>query len=73
MRIRNGRDAKPGFGTPCDHLISYEPGLMPQVAGRLTHGKYCGVAVFTDHFSELIFLHLITSTIMGDYEWQDYL
>ena len=33
---------------------------MPQVAGRLTHGKYCGAAVFTDHFSELIFLHLIT-------------
>ena len=66
MGIRNGRDAKPGFGTSCDHLISHEPGLMPQVAGRLTHGKYCGAAVFTDHFSELIFFHLMTLTTMEE-------
>ena len=46
MGIRNGRDAKPGSGTSCDHLISHELGLMPQVTGRLTHGRYCGAAFF---------------------------
>ena len=54
MGIRNGRDAKPGAGTSCGHLISHEPGLMPQVTERLTHGRYCRAAVFTDHFSDII-------------------
>ena len=39
---------------------------MPQVCGRLTHMKYCGVAVFTDHFSNVSFPHLITSTSMEE-------
>ena len=33
--IRTPTDDKPGAGTSCDHLISHEPGLMPQVTGRL--------------------------------------
>ena len=63
--IRYGDD-KPGLGTSCDHLISHEPRLMSQVTGRLSHVKYCGVAVFTNHFSNVIFPHLITSTSMEE-------
>ena len=64
--IRAPIDDKPGVGTSCDHLISHDPGLMPQVTGRLTHNKYCGAAVFIDHFSNAIYPHLMTSTSMKE-------
>ena len=35
-RIRKDSD-KPGDHASCDHLISHEPGLIPQVTGRLTY------------------------------------
>ena len=64
--IREKTDDEPNAGTSCDHLISREPGLMAQVTGRLTHKRYYGAAVFTDHFSDLIYPHLITSTSMEE-------
>ena len=40
---------------------------MPQVTGRLAHGKYCGAAVFlTDYFPGVIFPRMITSTNMEE-------
>lgn len=56
MVIRNGRDTESGAGTSCDHLILYEPFIIPQFTGRLTHGRYCEAVLFTDHFSNSIFL-----------------
>ena len=64
--IINKTDNQPGAGTSCDHLISHGPGLMPQVTGRSTHKRYCGAAIFTYHFSDLIYPHLITSTNMEE-------
>ena len=39
---------------------------MPQVTRRLTHKRYCGAAIFTDHFSDLIYPHLIHFTNMEE-------
>ena len=59
--IRKKSD-KPGSSTSGDHIISHEPGLIPQVTGRLTYAKYDGAVVFSDHYSDFTYVHLITST-----------
>ena len=35
--IRRASENNPGDGTSCDHLVSQQPGLMPQSTGILTH------------------------------------
>ena len=42
----------PGSRTSTDHTISHEPGLIPQVTGRLTHKRYAGAVVYSDHYSD---------------------
>ena len=56
----------PGSGTSCDHIISHEPGLIPQVTGRLTYARYAGAIIFSDHFSDYTYPHLIQSTSMEE-------
>ena len=56
------RDEHPGSGTSCDHIISHEPGLIPQITGRLTYARYAGAIIFSDHFSDFTYPHMITST-----------
>ena len=56
------QDDYPGSGTSCDHIISHEPGLIPQVTGRLTHARYAGSIIFSDHYSDYTYVHMITST-----------
>ena len=75
--IRWDDDDNPGAGTSIDQLISTQSGLVPQTSGRLTRGRICGTNVMVDHFSNFIYVHLITS-ISGkqtlaakkSYEWQ---
>ena len=52
---------KVGSNTSCDHLISHEPGIIPQVTGRLTYERYVGAILFTDNFSNFTFTYLIKS------------
>ena len=56
------RDQRPGTGTSCDHIISKQPGLLPQLTGHLTHKRYGGAAVFVNHFSQYCHIHLMIST-----------
>lgn len=60
-KIRKGTD-KRGRKTSCDYPISHESGLIAQVTGRLTYQKYAGAIVFTDHFSDFTYTHLIRGT-----------
>ena len=60
------KDDDPGSGTSCDHLISHEPGLIPQVTGRLTYACNTGAIIFSDHFSDFTYPHLICSTSMEE-------
>ena len=64
--IRVQTNDKPEVGSSCNHLISYERGLIQQVTGRLTHTRYRLAAVFTDYFLDLIYPHLITFTSIDE-------
>ena len=55
-------DLSPGQGTSCDHIISKQPGLLPQVTGNPTNKRYGGAAVFVDHYSRHAYVHLMQST-----------
>ena len=64
--IRQQSHTKPGDGTSCDHLISKQPGLMPQSTGILTHARFWGSVIYVDHFSDFIYSHLIQGTTSAD-------
>ena len=64
--IRKKTHAKPGDGTSCDHLISKQPGLMPQSTGTLTHARFWGSVIYVDHFSDFIYSHLIQGTTSAE-------
>eukprot|EP00957_Ditylum_brightwellii_P147186 11207913-Ditylum_brightwellii.AAC.1 len=40
--IRKKHHTNPGDGTSADHVILHQPGLIPQVTGRLSHEKFWG-------------------------------
>ena len=60
--IRHYNCDKPGSGTSCDHIVSHEPGLIPQSTGTLTHKRFWGSVLFVDHMSDFMYNHLITGT-----------
>ena len=58
--IRDKTSGAPGSGTSCDHIISSQPGLIPQMRGSLSHEKFWGSILYCDHYSDLLFNHLIS-------------
>ena len=60
--IRKPNHDSPGKGTSCDHVVSHQPGLIPQSTGILSHTKFWGSVMFVDHYSDFVFNHLITGT-----------
>jgi hypothetical protein len=42
-----------------DHLISVQPGLIPQISGRLTCMQINGAMVIADHYSDHIYVFLM--------------
>jgi hypothetical protein len=47
--IRKESDMSPGARASTDQLVSAQPGLIPQISGRLTHQRVNGATVFVDH------------------------
>ena len=64
--IRDAKDTSPGSGTSCDHIISAQPGLIPQSTGTLTYKRFGGAVLFIDHFSGFQYVHLIQSTTAAE-------
>ena len=60
--IRRAEQDSPGKGTSCDHIVSHQPGLIPQSTGILTHEKFWGSILFVDHYSDFVLNHLIRGT-----------
>ena len=60
--IRKTEHNAPGKGTSCDHIVSHQPGLIPQSSGILTHEKFWGSVLFVDHHSDFVFNRLIIGT-----------
>ena len=60
--IRQPHHDAPGSGTSCDHVVSHQPGLIPQSTGILSNEKFWGSVLYADHHSDFLFNHLITGT-----------
>ena len=60
--IRKPHHDTPGAGTSCDHIISHQPGLIPQSTGIMTHERFWGSVLYVDHHSDYMYNHLITGT-----------
>ena len=59
--IRKATDLNPGDGTSADHLVSRQPGLMPQTSGILTYERFWGAVIFVDHATDFTHGHLVKS------------
>ena len=60
-KIRRDDDTAPGKGTSTNQLVSNQPGLVPQVSGRLTSARIVGATVYVDHFSDYTYVYLMRS------------
>ena len=58
--IRKEEHNYPGGGVSADQIISAQPGLVPQNAGKLTNKRINSVTVFVDHFSSFSYVVLMT-------------
>ena len=56
------RSTKPGEVVSVDQLESPIVGLIPQAKGSPTKLRYRAATIFVDHFSDLTYIHLQTST-----------
>ena len=64
--IRRMTDVNPSDGTSADHLVSRQPGLMPQSTGTLTHRRFWAAVIFADHATDFVYGHPICSTSSQD-------
>ena len=51
---------KPGQIVSVDQMISMQVGFIAQLKGGLTKKRYTATTVFTDHYSRLQYIHLMT-------------
>ena len=56
--IRDKTYTDPSSGTSCDHIVSVQPGLIPQALGT----RFWGSVLYADHYSDFLYNHLIFGT-----------
>ena len=57
--IRQSEQTKPGDGVLVDHIVSAQPGLIPQMSVFLTNQRLWGANTFVDHVSDYVYVHLM--------------
>ena len=57
--IRKPEHNIPGKCVSVDHLVSAQPGFIPQMSGHLTNMRIWAASVFVDHFTDYVFVHLM--------------
>ncbi len=69
-------DNRPGPKASLDHLVSAQPGLIPQIIGRLICMQVNGATIFVDHCSDHVYIFLMrdltldkTILVKHAYEW----
>ncbi len=74
--IRNKSDNYPGAKASLDHLVSAQPGIIPQISGKPTGLQVNGATIFVDHNSDHVYVFLMRDltpdeTILAKhaYEW----
>ncbi len=56
----------PGARASTDQLVSAQPGLIPQISGRLTHQHVNGATVFVDHCSDHVYAYLMRDLLLDE-------
>ena len=64
--IRHSDDNVPGACVSSDQLVSAQPGLIPQIGGRLTSSRIHCATIFVDHASSFVYSFLQRSTSQAD-------
>ena len=59
--IRQDSDDYPGKCVSTDQIVSAQAGLILQFSGHLTRARIWGAAIFVDHFSNHVHVHLMRS------------
>ncbi len=57
--IHKEADNAPGKCVSMNQLVSAQPGLVPQMSGFLTNLRIWGATIFTDHFSDYVYVALM--------------
>jgi hypothetical protein len=57
--IQKKSDNHPGARVSMDHLVSAQPGLIPQISGRFTSMRITGGTVIVDHYSDHVYVYLM--------------
>jgi hypothetical protein len=61
-----------------DHLVSAQPGLIPQISGKLTGLQVNGATIFVDHHSDHVYVFLmrdltLDQTILAKHAYERFL
>ena len=64
--IRKESENKPVYVVSVDQIQSAQPGLVPQLVGKLTSALICDSEVTMDHFSDLTYVYLMISTVQDE-------
>ena len=64
--IRQDDDNNPGDGTSTDQIVSAQSGLVHQTSGRLTRSRIWGNHIMVYHFSNFIYVHVMSSISVED-------
>ena len=59
MSTRKDTDNNPVSGVSVDQIQSSQPGLVPQLSGKLTSAHIWAAPIMVDHFSDSTYVHLM--------------
>ncbi len=64
--IQKKSDNQPGARASMDHLVSAQPGLIPQITGKLTSQQINGASVIVDHYSDHGYVYLMRNLTLDE-------
>ncbi len=64
--IHKKSDDHPGARASMDHLVSVQPGLIPQISGQLTSMRITGGTVIVDHYLDHVYVYLMQNLLLEE-------
>jgi hypothetical protein len=64
--IQKEEDDSPGKCVSIDHMISAQPGLIPQMAGFLTNLRIWAASIFVDHYLDYPYVALMRDLTLDE-------
>jgi hypothetical protein len=64
--IQRKSDNYPGARASMDHLVSAQPGVIPQITGKLTDQQTNGATVIVDHHLDHVYVYLMRNLTLEE-------